>query len=985
MLQVSTVKTSPVSETFYLPLAPSPRSLKKDRSSPSLAGESDAFEHERLVKSLLKQFKRLEFTLSKFNAKLNGIVKTNMLRTTLLPFLRLLLPLDSLFANTSQIYSSFESVSIAILGRWWCLLLEALTASNPMQQVSLTDRNAYLECISRIFCRKEWFLAGPEAMETYSDYLSETLSYAINKLSSMKIVPLSMSAFVGKTFAYAFFFIPGVSNALLFLLNVKQSTVESSLTRNGKVSFDTINAARLVFPVHLKAFIGYKGLQNLDRVKKKSINCVPPPKHPVRGISEPKGLWVRSWSCCDSDVFNSFFRHYVSVASFFVDDRNDIPLQVFPGFHIIMGNVHQIFCVCINKILLETTASGSYKKFSVTKTASAINGPVFIGSSVVSRPLDANYAPLIKLFKTIRDVGYSNVSFSAELVKSVDNVMINLATVTSIHEFGRSASIFNLVCEYSNYVADSSHIDWEFWLGCSFLTLSKSNLIQSITMSFAFIFNVWSVIPSQLPKEVDPRTQSHLSGWLTNPNESYKQNFARWLTSNDIWEQYFTHWNPLVRSHYMRLISWRVIGFNNYNSSGAILTIQRIKTKVDVMYSFLLLIFGLTDLPLRLQCLDFSADLPMVNRKLSIVPVNSLRCEEVPSLASVTSTAKLSDLRKAHPYEVLDESVYTCHLLSNAALVGPSKERSGKSSRNHSLVNSFSKFFKFLYNNDTDGSLLAVASPSMGNDSAEGDSITIGRELKSFNSFLTGILSLRSGSSCTGLTSKQQSNCDTLTDSPVTSDSESSSTLSSYLGSSSASTRSSDSASNNNPPEFIKHTPDIIRPVYKFDVILDHDLISRKVDLMQSANAKLPPKFYGSNGRVASSLRAMPEAPRIPATSIVVSADRLCRFCASRERLDFGEDALPQNKMPKNEDVFRNIRTPTALAALGRSLNEWNMIVDEFESFLALTVNVDQIDTVPFETMDDFTPDSYEEAFFRKIVPFMPIDNFIELKLLNAL
>lgn len=986
MSRVSTFTPPPSPGSFYLsPGSNSPRKSPADRSpAPKFTSESEAIEHERLVKSQLKQFKRLEFALGKFTSKLNGIMKTNMLRTILLPFLRLLLPLDRVFSDKLLIYSSFVSVSITILGRWWRLLLSALTTANLTQQVSSTDRNAYLECISRIMCRKEWFLAGPEGMVTYTSCLCETLDYAISKISAMKIIPISMSAFFGKTFAYAYFYIPGVSNALLFLLNIKQSTMEACLSKAPTISPEELQASKEAFPRHLSFLIGYTGLPNLDRFKKKTLNCVPPPRHPVRGICEPNGTWVRSWSCCDSDIFNSFFRHWVTVCSSCVGEKS-VPLESFPGFNVILCNFYQIFNVCVNKISLDTASNGSFKKFSMAKVNGSSNSP-FIASGASSRPMDPNYAALIKLFKTIRDVGYSEASCSAEVVRAVDRVLIRLAAATSIYDFGKSATILNLVCEFSNYVADPTDLDWEFWLGCTYLTLSKTNLIQSITMSFAFLFNVWNMIPSQISQSVQPQEELYLAGWLNTPSESYKENFAKWLTCNEIWLQFFVHWNPLVRAYYMRLISWRVIGFNNYESSVSILTTHRIKSKVEVIYMFLMRIFRAPALPQRFQSLDFSADLPMVNRKLSIVPINSTRCsaEIVPSLPAASNTPKSSsDLRKSHPYEILDEAVYTCNLLSTSALKEEKLERGGKSVRNHSLISSFGKIFKLLSTDDSDDNLLSLPPPGIGPDRAEpANSIACGRKSKSFNSFLTGTLSLKSGSSSPSLRSFQPSLNDALTDLPATSDSETSSSLSSYLGSSSTSTLSSQTSVNNNPPEFVKHTPDIVRPVYKFEVVLDNELIAMKVSLMQNANAHNDSTFFGCHRSRGLALRTLPTSPRIPSTSIFLNSDRYSKFYVTKEDFDFADVvSCDDEKAPTIEDMFKQIKTPTELAALGRALNEWNRIVDEFETFLAHTVEADQAHSLG--EIDGVDVD--EGEYHKRIVPFMPIDNFIELKLLNAL
>lgn len=986
MSKVSTIKPQSSLGRFYLALVPSPPRSPPPSAMPSYNNEeTDALEHERLVKSLLKQFKRLEFALGKFTLKLNGIMKTNMLRTVVLPFLRLLPPLEAIFDGSPSIYSSFVSVSITILGRWWRLLLSALSAPNPAQQVSATDRNAYLECISRILCRREWFLAGPEAMLTYTSCLCETLEYAVNKISTLKVIPVSMSAFVGKIFAYAFFFIPGFANALLFLLNVKQASIESYLNKMPPLSEGAIKSARFAFPSHLSGLVDYRGFPGLNSYKKKVFNCLPPPKHPVRGICDPNGPWVRCWSSCDSDMLNSFFRHYVNVSATFVENDLGIPLEAFPGIHVIMASFYQIFSICVSRILLDTASSGSIKKLSATKSApNTSNTGTFSGTTVL-KPMDINYAPLIKLFKTVRDIGYSEVIFSPEIVRCFDNILRNLAVSTSVYDFGRSATILNLICEYSNYVSDASDIDWEFWLGCTYLTLSHTDLIQSMIMGFAFLFNVWRIIPSQLPNSRGYESESNSTEWLTNFSESYKENFARWLSSNDTWLFYFTHWNPLVRSYYMRLISWRIVGFNNFDSSLSILTTRRIKAKVDAIHAFVNTTVKSSNLPEGFQHLDFSADLPMVNRKMGIVPVNPFKSssDNIPSLASVTNTNKFSDLRKSHPYEILDEAVYTCNLLSNPSISDSKGGRSHKSSGNHSIISSFGKFFKLLSADDSDDSILSIAPPSIGG--GPQNSIASGRKSKSFNSFLSGSFRMNS-SSCSTAKSSQQSWNDSA-DSPATSDSETSSTISSYLGSSSASTLSSQTSMNKHPPELVKHTPDIIRPDNKFEIVLDKELMQRKMDQMLTANYRPGSKFFGSRICQGASLRTMPVEARIPSISIVPSSNRFHKFQITKEAYDCTEStSYDDEDLLSGYDLSIEATSSESLLAMGRSLNEWNRVVDEFDTFLVRSVELEQASNLAQSTEISGMLDDYnEEDYFKRLVPFMPIDNFIELKLLNAM
>lgn len=958
-------------------LPPSPRRLshsetpspRKCATSPYFA-DTESAEYERKVRLQLKQFKGLELTLDKFVAKLNGIMKTNLLRTVLLPFLRLVPALDTLFAPALSIYVSLVSVCTTILGRWWRLLLSALTAPTTVPQVSLTDRNAYLECVSRILCRSDWFLAGSDAMAMYTSCLCDTLDYAINKISTTKIVPVSLSAFTGKTFAFAYFFVPGVALALLFLLNVRQSTLKSSLAHRPALPADTVATAKAVFPDHLAGLIDYRGVQSVERAKQKSINCLSPPKHPVRGICEPNGPWVRSWCCCGSDIFNAFFRHYITVCSVFVQDRIDVPVDAFPGFHVVVGNLHQVFSFCINKILVKTAANGSWNKLSVGKAERIPADAPSAGSNAVLRTTDANYALLIKVFRTIRDIGYCEVHFAAEVVKAVDRVMVTLASSTSVYDFGRTAAVLNLVCEYANHVADTADIDWEFWLGCTYLALSKTSLVPCVTVSLAFLFNVWAMIPIRLSENFDWRTQVYRAGWLTNRSESYKENFARWLTSNDTWHVFFTHWSPLVRAYYMRLIAWRVIGFNNYESSVSILTTHRIKCKVEVIYSLLERVVRVSDLapPFSVHGVDFFPDMPKVDRKLCIVPLNTYRAmSDNGPLVAFPSAVQFGDL-----YEILDEAVYTCNLMSTQTPAEVTDDLRCKSSRNHSLISSFSKFFKLLSADDSVDSLVALAPPR----SNAKNTFAHVRRTQSSNSFLRA-LPLRRSYSSPSLQFVQHSHTDTLGESPATSDSDSASTISSYFGSSSASTSSSDTSSNSHPPELVKRMPSIVRPNHKFDMVLDNEVIARKAAQMHCANLRADSEFYDRSAEGAAG-RSMPGVPSIPSTLIFVNSDRYRRFYVIKEPLEFDDAVVEDERAPSVHDMFRSLKTPADLAKLGRALNEWNRIVDEFEAYL--TRIVEPGDTC-LASPADAGLDVDEEDYYKRIVPFMPIDNFIELKL----
>lgn len=75
--------------------------------------------------------------------------------------------------------------------------------------------------------------------------------------------------------------------------------------------------------------------------------------------------------------------------------------------------------------------------------------------------------------------------------------------------------------------------------------------------------------------------------------------------------------------------------------------------------------------------------------------------------------------------------------------------------------------------------------------------------------------------------------------------------------------------------------------------------------------------------------------------------------------------------------------------AMGRSLNEWNKIVQEFEFYLFNKVETDQANYFPVSTNDDSDVlltivEINEGDYFKRIIPFLSIDTFSEVKSLNA-
>lgn len=999
-----------------------PQARRRSFSSPtrpsSRKGQAPAHLHDRLIMSLLRQYKRLEVDLAKFSLKNNSVTKTNILRKTVLPFLRSINNLEHNFAPSLKVYRSLVSISSVFLIKWLNALLQSLNSRVPNMAVTSSDRNAYLECISRIISRHEWENVDPDTYSQYQKCLASTMDYCVNKLHTMKILPMSMAAFVGKVFAYGFFHLPKVSSALLFLLNVKQSVFDSSAgSMMPPVLPETAAELRALFPETVHSLINYRGMGTLEKHQKSFLNAVSPPQHPVTGIKDPNGPWVRRWCSSDSDVFNSFFRHYVSILN-----QNLAPMSsskgvsaavLFscPGFSVILSHIFQIFNVSISRILKATATkpnSGSPDAFMFRPEGAkqSLLGPLPIPSNVPLKQHDMYYNSIIKIFKTVRDVNYSDVAFSSDLTRLIDGLFILIAKDISVYDHTKNGLILNIMYEFSNHTLDCSTIDWEFWLSCSYLMLHNSDHIQILLKNFAFLFNVWDKIPESLTSKKHIH-EKYLLLWMTDVHESYRLNFVNWMISDEVMLKFLCHWHPIVRSYYLRLLVWRILGINNYESSSSIQITRRIESKLTIALDELTRYSYNTNL-------SFRPDSPLANRRFSVIPISSknefIMINDDPEISRTSTAANISkpsELRKTHPFEIFDEAIYTCSSLplssgnDDSAASSSDESRGEKPIRNSSLVNSLGRLFKILTPDDQESPKKGVHNLKK-SASEKNESLRKSKNSVSMTSLSTtySMKSRLSSPSIMSFKSTPTALTDLSTASSFTSDSDASSTDTSF----SDLIRNTNKA---NPPEIFKVPPEIVRPNYKFEIIVDHESMGEKFMVMQNSNSTTNnrSRFFYHPVYTNNQLMALPSETRIPSVSIFVNVDPYNKFFISSENILTADHAFVSDNEKEEMKTFVAAFHSTLSAKnqvinwvnLGKSLNEWNMVVDEFERYLFSRVEADQLSyALSYAEADDgstirngssgieFDANVNELNYFKRIVPFLPVDGSNEFKLLNA-
>ncbi|KAL3427847.1 UPF0592 membrane protein C7D4.03c [Phlyctema vagabunda] len=548
-------RSTPRTSTDKVP--PMPNALEKIQSIALEPRKKD---------ELWSAFRSLENDFSKFQSKTSAL-KTNVVRSTILPFLR----------N----HANHPSINVLrpedldrranIFNKWWNGLLEMLDG-RPNQTVSGTDRPILLEAITGIMMRPEWRMPpspfaplseSPEILEqprrkssTSSQFLMESVYHNIrnmfiqNLLTQMNLVvdkmslrhaPASLVTFCGKACAYAFMFVPGVADILVRIWKLPVETIrrvadELGLPRRiNKVEMDEIIAN---FPIHTHT-LGWSSAKSLaNNLRQKAV--LPPLAAKIPWY----GPWIARWCGRESDLFFIFTKHYHILAEEFLSSELTLTEKArAPGFVLVHA---QILTALDSTIHRQPAAAESLPLTfdDVLAGADASAAALPLPSSNVTRLMAENrLIMLLRDFISERPSIYESarLTFAAAFSK----MMQATARKTSLFDhnacfvlcdFMEEASALFVRFHHSND-SESDFIDWYFWLDVCKKILDSQNTMSEIRL-FAFVFGVWGVVTS---------------------NDRRKEVLCiDWLLSDKTFDKFFNHWCPMVRAYYMRLLCWRL-------------------------------------------------------------------------------------------------------------------------------------------------------------------------------------------------------------------------------------------------------------------------------------------------------------------------------------------------------------------------------------------------------------------------------------------
>ncbi|KAJ5717547.1 hypothetical protein N7488_003193 [Penicillium malachiteum] len=564
--------------------------MPKGAAATAAAFQNSAPEQSRKKDELWGVFRGLEADYQKFQSKSSSL-KANVIRTSLLPFL-----------SRHQLHTSCKNLRpedldrrVNILNKWWIGMLEMLNGK-PNQTISGTDRPIFLEAVVGIMTRPEWRMPFPTAQQSSgltdslqyastsvsetsegsassgSDFLLESIHHNIrnifiqNLMSQISFVvarmsqrnaPASLVAFCGKACAYAFFFCPGVADILVRLWNTdpamfRRVFAESAGSRLGTLRAYTQELA-LSFPTALRPLAFHSHAPLLRYLRKK-------PEPPLNTANIPwNGPWIARWCGRDTDLFFVFVKYvHILYAEYLPPEIEKTSRILAPGLLLVHAQLLVALEDTIYKQSMHQTSENAHTATAITfddylESPDASASPHQLGGGIRNshRSMAEN-----RLIILLRDFLSDNSAEPnrARLLYAETFCGLLKVVAQKISLFDHNAcfllcdlteEVIPIITRYAQSI-ETELFDWSFWLDvCRNMNQSYNSLTE--VRVFSFIYSVWGT-------------------WIAT--EERKASLCLdFLLHEPVFYHYFTHWSPMVRAYFHRLLCWRVGRFNGAPSA----------------------------------------------------------------------------------------------------------------------------------------------------------------------------------------------------------------------------------------------------------------------------------------------------------------------------------------------------------------------------------------------------------------------------------
>ncbi|CBF76464.1 hypothetical protein AN4926.2 [Aspergillus nidulans FGSC A4] len=556
---------------------------------------------------LWNAFRGLEADFQKFQSKSTAL-KANVIRSSLLPFLNRAHPPHYIKALRPEDLDR----RVNILNKWWTGLLDMLNGKNN-QAISGTDRPVYLEAVVGIMSRPEWKvpfpMSSPDAQlpkplkpsgasisetseaSSGSDFLVESIHHNIRNIftnnlltqmafvverMSMRHAPASLVAFCGKACAYAFFFCPGVAEMLVRLWNIpanicRRVYAETQVDKSSGLRAMTQELA-LNFPPGLRSLSFHTHTALVRYLRQK-------PEVPLNITQiQWQSPWVTRWCGRDTDLFYVFVKYihllYAdAIPSYFEKSARILSPGLLP--------IHAQILIVLEDTLYKqsqnqapenphTTAAITFDDFIEGAEGSASALP--LGTANSHRSMAEN-----RLIILLRDyLSESSLEPNhARLFYAESFCMIMKITAQRTSLFDHNACFLlcdfveeaiPIIARYSRSI-EMDLFDWKFWLEACRQMMQSHNSLTEVRV-FSFLFCIWNT-------------------WIAS-EERKAALCLGFLLDETLFYHYFSHWSPMVRAYFHRLLCWRLGRFNGDPSPLDSIIYETLSNRLQRLWDFYL-------------------------------------------------------------------------------------------------------------------------------------------------------------------------------------------------------------------------------------------------------------------------------------------------------------------------------------------------------------------------------------------------------------